>query len=430
MLQHMPPATFEHKGLTPADRPKIEALLKGLDAFTDAERAVALELVDTQLSHLDVDDYRFILAFGDGNTLAGYLCYGRTPMTAATYDLYWVATSPAFARQGVARGLVAAMDHQIKQEGGGTVRVETGTREGHGAAVRFYDATGYSRACAIPDFYAPGDHLLIFTKRISGSKVRTDADLNDPALLDAVFGYRDFAHERDFLLDCASRFGDGQVRRVIAWACGPGRHLAAFADRGIAGVGIDTDAAMLAYAKQTAGPRANIEWIEGDLQQPVTALSADISFVPLSAIHTVGSAAALQAHLEAAAASLRSGGLHIIEATHPSDLSPSGEQRTEWTEMVGELVVDGRFTMDVSQLKDGVLPVSLEISSTLKGVQGHSYRTLRQDSHWFVPTEEEWRSICGASSKFSLEAMLGDFNVDVPSSRDSAWRLILVLRRR
>ena len=44
-------------GLRPEDRPLIAALLESVPAFTDDERAVALELVDVQLSQPPSDAY-------------------------------------------------------------------------------------------------------------------------------------------------------------------------------------------------------------------------------------------------------------------------------------------------------------------------------------------------------------------------------------
>jgi ribosomal protein S18 acetylase RimI-like enzyme len=250
---------IRQRGLLPSDRPLLEDLLTELPAFTTEERAVALELVDDRLSHPNSDDYRFILSFssepGTGagiERLAGYLCYGRTPMTRSTYDLYWLGTSPDFARSGVARGLVATMEGEIAREGGGIIRVETGSREGHGAAVHFYDAVGFSRTATIPDFYAPGDDLIIFTRSVSVAGAPSLPVFDKAALYDAAFGYRDYAAERDFLLACARRFGGREVRRVLAWACGPARHVWAFADVGVAGVGADASEVMIAYAQRLA----------------------------------------------------------------------------------------------------------------------------------------------------------------------------------
>jgi hypothetical protein len=114
-------------------------------------------------------------------------------MTESTYDLYWVATSPDFARMGVARGLVAAMEDEIAREGGGLIRVETGSREGHAAAAHFYDSLGFMRSAVIDDFYGADDDLLIFTKRVTTGPDVSLYDLDEAALYDAAFGYRDYA---------------------------------------------------------------------------------------------------------------------------------------------------------------------------------------------------------------------------------------------
>ena len=148
------------RGLRTDERRALVALLASVDAFTDDEREVALELVDNRLARPEVDEYRFILSATQDEgqeKLAGYICYGRTPMTQSTYDLYWLATSPSFARMGIARGLVAAMEEEIAREGGGLIRVETGSREGHTAAAHFYDALGFERTAVLEDFYAPDD---------------------------------------------------------------------------------------------------------------------------------------------------------------------------------------------------------------------------------------------------------------------------------
>ncbi len=156
---------IRYRGIERADRQLLAALLGSLPAFSDDERAVALELVDHRLGHPGPDDYRFILALstpdGAPDALAGYVCYGRTPMTESTYDLYWIATAPARARAGVASGLRRGWRARSRRAGGGLVRVETSSREGHGAAVRFYEARGFTRTATIADFYAPGDDLII-----------------------------------------------------------------------------------------------------------------------------------------------------------------------------------------------------------------------------------------------------------------------------
>jgi ribosomal protein S18 acetylase RimI-like enzyme len=442
--------------LRPSDRPRIEELLGSLTAFTDDERAVAMEVVDARLARPDSDAYRFILSVSNDHDsvvgderIAGYICYGRTPMTQSTYDLYWLGTSPAFAPMGIAQGLVAQMEDEIAAAGGGLIRVETGSREGIGAAVHFYDALGFERTATIVDFYAPSDDLIVFTKRVGPRLKAHEPALDEAALYDAAFGYRDYGAERDFLLACARRFGEREVRQVLAWASGPGRHLRAFADLGIAGVGTDVSPTMIAYALRLSSTRGGvgpeIRFMQAALDErpPGNGLyNVDLSFVPLSSIHLLTTAAAMVRHLRVAAELLQVGGLHVIEATHPADLSPGGVSHTEWTEVRGDATVEARFRMHVDRMTlDRVVPVTLEVlrttarKSSAAGVGGRPSPQaspsprLRQEDRWFIPDLDGWHRIIGTVQNLRLVAALGDFNVNVPFEHAAAWRLILVLKR-
>ena len=74
------------------DREAVRILLEGTEAFKAHEVDVAMELVDIALAQPSEDDYRpFVLVEEDG-TVAAYACFGKNEMTAATYDLYWLAT--------------------------------------------------------------------------------------------------------------------------------------------------------------------------------------------------------------------------------------------------------------------------------------------------------------------------------------------------
>lgn len=147
------------------DRDALEAALRSDDSFRDDEIAVALELIDDALG--DPESDYWIRVAEIGGEVAGYVCFGPTPMTRATYDLYWLVTAAAFRKRGIARELVAAMEAEIASRGGGGVRVETSDTEGYGAARRLYGALGYPVAATLGDFYAPGDDLVIYYKRIA-----------------------------------------------------------------------------------------------------------------------------------------------------------------------------------------------------------------------------------------------------------------------
>ena len=64
-------------------------------------RRVALELVDA--AAVSAADYEILVA--DNGTLLGYVCFGPTPMTVRTFDLYWlVVHAPALIEPYVQEG--------------------------------------------------------------------------------------------------------------------------------------------------------------------------------------------------------------------------------------------------------------------------------------------------------------------------------------
>lgn len=149
--------------IRPEHRPALAELLTALGTFDTEERDVALELIDESIARPDEAGYHTLVAELDGQ-VAGYVCFGPTPMTEGTWDLYWIATSPSFQQRGVARALGRALEDHLRAIGGRLVRVETSSRGEYGAAQRLYPALGYVEAARLRDFYSPGDDLVIFCR--------------------------------------------------------------------------------------------------------------------------------------------------------------------------------------------------------------------------------------------------------------------------
>ena len=146
----------------PVDRQSLVELVSQADQFTCDEVSCALELIDTALVN-PLGDYRVLLADVAGDT-AGYICYGPTPMTLGTWDLYWIATHPRQRGRGIATALVEAMEADVRSLGGHRVRVETSHQTEYRAAHRFYQRNAYPEVARLRDFYKPGDDLVIMLK--------------------------------------------------------------------------------------------------------------------------------------------------------------------------------------------------------------------------------------------------------------------------
>lgn len=96
-----------------------------------------------------------------------YACFGATPMTDATFDLYWMITDAGRRGQGLGSRLLLGVESALAKRGARTLRIETSSLEGQGGARRFYERAGYRVVGIIPDFYRPGDDLVTLAKRLS-----------------------------------------------------------------------------------------------------------------------------------------------------------------------------------------------------------------------------------------------------------------------
>jgi ribosomal protein S18 acetylase RimI-like enzyme len=147
-----------------AHRARLEQLTRGAGLFREEEVATAVELLDECLA--GDDDYRFAGAF-EGDQLVGYACWGPTPGTVATSDLYWIVVDRERQGAGVGSQLLSEVERRLTADGRRLVVVETSSRPDYAPTRSFYEARGYTRTATIPGYYAPGDDLVVFTKDLT-----------------------------------------------------------------------------------------------------------------------------------------------------------------------------------------------------------------------------------------------------------------------
>ncbi len=155
---------IEVRPIEPRHVEPLGALLREIESFTADEVACALEVFG-RAAEPGNRDYVGLVAEAGGR-LAGAIAYGDTPMTVGTYDLYWIASDPARRRQGVGAALVRAMEADLRRRGARLVRIETSGTSGYDGTRSFYERLHYFETARLPEFYRPGDDLVIFTKRL------------------------------------------------------------------------------------------------------------------------------------------------------------------------------------------------------------------------------------------------------------------------
>lgn len=146
--------------LSAAARPRIAEILRGSKVFSAAEIGIALELFDESCQ-----DYLFLGAFTPEEILVGYACWGPTPATDRTWDLYWIAVDTTLQGAGIGTILIEEVERRLVGQHARMLIAETSSRSDYAATRGFYERRGYGEAARVRDFYAPGDDRIIFVKR-------------------------------------------------------------------------------------------------------------------------------------------------------------------------------------------------------------------------------------------------------------------------
>lgn len=149
------------------DRPGILQMIRQTEMFTPAEVDVAMELLDANLNDPQQKDYLISVAEEAGKVL-GYVCYGPTPATEGTFDLYWIVVSPEIQNKGIGKQLLKYVESEVLGNHGQLIIIETSSQEKYYPTRQFYLRNDYQIAAQIKDFYRIGDDRVIFVKyRIS-----------------------------------------------------------------------------------------------------------------------------------------------------------------------------------------------------------------------------------------------------------------------
>jgi ribosomal protein S18 acetylase RimI-like enzyme len=153
-----------------AHRAPLERLTAATGLFRPDEVAIAVELLDDALAGDDA--YRFLGAF-TGDDLVGYACWGPTPGTIGTFDLYWIVVDPTRQGQGIGSQLLRAVEDRLTTGDARLVVVETSSRADYAPTRAFYERRGYTQSARLPGYYAPGDDLVIYLKDLTHGVLAT-----------------------------------------------------------------------------------------------------------------------------------------------------------------------------------------------------------------------------------------------------------------
>ena len=122
---------------------RIEAITRAVGLFREDEIPVALEVFDAAVAGRPPATPTRRSAPISTASLVGWICWGPTPCTLGTYDLYWMAVDPEVQGTGIGTALLLEMERRLA----GLARlivIETAGRPDYAATRAFYQGRGYS----------------------------------------------------------------------------------------------------------------------------------------------------------------------------------------------------------------------------------------------------------------------------------------------
>ncbi|HPN72701.1 MAG TPA: GNAT family N-acetyltransferase [Candidatus Omnitrophota bacterium] len=151
------------------EKAKILEAAERTGVFRPKEVDVLEELIDEMSSNKETT-YR-TLSISEGEDLAAFAIFGRTPLTDFSWDVYWLVVSPEYQGKGLGGRLMDEAERLMTADfPEAVIRVETSTRKEYAGARKFYAGKGYREVGTIEDFYSKRDGIVIYAKKIAPGK--------------------------------------------------------------------------------------------------------------------------------------------------------------------------------------------------------------------------------------------------------------------
>ena len=150
----------------PRDTATLVDLARGTGVFKPLEIQALQEVLEDYHAEAHAEGHRSVTYEQDGQVI-GFAYYAPAAMTDRTWYLYWIAVSSELQAKGIGSALLRHAEAAIRAGQGRLLLIETSSLPHYEPTRRFYLKHGYEQACVLNDFYADGDHLVVFRKRLA-----------------------------------------------------------------------------------------------------------------------------------------------------------------------------------------------------------------------------------------------------------------------
>jgi GNAT superfamily N-acetyltransferase len=150
----------------PDDTPVLVHLAGETGFFKPHEVEALKEVLDDYHEFNQQHGHRCVTREEHGKPI-GFAYYAPAAMTDRTWYLYWIAVSKTIQARGVGSGLLKHVEDEIRKAGGRVLFIETSSLPLYEPTRKFYLKNGYDQDAVLHDYYADGDSMVVFRKKLS-----------------------------------------------------------------------------------------------------------------------------------------------------------------------------------------------------------------------------------------------------------------------
>jgi GNAT superfamily N-acetyltransferase len=150
----------------PSDTPTLRTIADETGVFKPHEIVALHEVLDDFHADNYRENHRSVTYEHQGN-IAGFAYYAPAAMTERTWYLYWIAVSKHIHARGIGSALLKYVEEDVRKQNGRILLIETSSLPHYDLTRRFYLKHHYDQEAVLRDFYADGDDMVVFRKRLS-----------------------------------------------------------------------------------------------------------------------------------------------------------------------------------------------------------------------------------------------------------------------
>jgi ribosomal protein S18 acetylase RimI-like enzyme len=140
-------------------------MARGTEAFKPIEIQALKEVLDDYHTQNAAAGHRAVALATEG-IVVGFVYFAAAAMTDRTWSLWWIVVDRGLQARGIGGELLRYVEATVQSMEGRQLVIETSSQPNYELTRQFYLKYGYTQIAAVANYYADGDDMLFFAKRM------------------------------------------------------------------------------------------------------------------------------------------------------------------------------------------------------------------------------------------------------------------------